>query len=282
MTKPIDLNSNSDSFADVPESEREALSQAFQFADIWTTTACRQDVGDGQVFQDEFITAIWTNPKEFQDRGFSANRRSDFARFRDQFDYLPDFTTGQFVKVDNESAHAEISPADQGSEDVWSAFDKIWKDWEPVLGRAERVYDRSSAFTNAVSEINAIYVASGGQKNVMRPLLDVASRSARYSLEGRDKEMMDDLILPAIEENAQILDPNPSDGLDYDLTGLDSGEQAALSSALDQCETKIASEDKTEAKAWGFGCTGFLYAYSLTLAHENGLDEKLAEQYPLF
>lgn len=284
--KPIAINPGSYSFADVPEGEQEALSKAFGIFDHYTDQGCvrASSLGDGKVTQDEFFSLTGITEQSFAKQGFSAARNLDFARFRDDFDYLPDFTTGKFVNVSHggEATATEVDPASQGSEDVWSAFDKIWKEWEPVLGRAERIYDRSSAFTNAVAEINTVYVASGGQKNVMGPVLDIASRGARYYLEERSEDMMDNLVLPAIDENAQILDSDPSDGIDYDLSGLDSGEQAAVLSALEQCETKSASQDETESKAWGFGCTGFLFAYSLTLAYEDGLDKKLSAQYPLF
>lgn len=157
-TKPINLDPDSTSFADVPEADRRALSEAFKAADLWTPTSCRQDHGDGLVFQDEFIVAIGSNPREFAARGFSSSTSEWFPKFRDGFDYLPDFKTGKFVKVTSES-----TLANQGAEDIWSAFDKTWKQYlEPLYNDVENFYDGATALTDKIAEINASYRENGG------------------------------------------------------------------------------------------------------------------------
>lgn len=279
-TKPIDLNPDSPSFADIPEGEREALSQAFQFADIWTKTVCRQDYGDGQVFQDEFIAAVGTNPKEFQERSFSASRNLDFARFRDDFDYLPDFTKGKFVKVTTESQRTQTDLAAQGSEDVWVAFDEIWKKFEPLYDKAEGIYARASMLTDAASTMNAAYRENGGQKNITKPVLDAFARGTRHY--DQYDEIFNDLVLPAMNEAGLALDSNSNDRIAFDLEGLEPTEKKAVSAAIAQCKSQVESKDSTPTQTLGFDCMGFLFAYDLSLAYENGLDEKMVEQYPLF
>lgn len=94
-------------------------------------------------------------------------------------------------------------------------------------------------------------------------------------------EMMDNLVGPTMENLDEVFDSNPEDDIEYDLAGLSSEEQDAVTPLLSQCQNNV-NKGTDAASAWVYGCTLFLYAYGLSYAYDNGLKEQLAEQYPLF